>query len=785
VQSVGLNIYMAKLNNIDDLRNLRALLREASRTGKDTLKVCCGLPCSTLGSQAVARELETEAAKSGLEVEIVKTGCQGFCQRGPLLQVDPYGYFYQKVQPDKAKEIISLTCSSGLPVRDLSYRDTFLNTPKEFIRDIPFYAKQMKIALRNTGTIDPFSIHQYIAAGGYSAAEKMFSSMSPEQVLEEVKKANLRGRGGAGFPAGIKWAHTKRALGNIKMVIANGDEGDPGAFMDRSIMEGDPHSLLEGMLVCAYVIDAKYGFIYVRHEYPLAIKTLKTAIKQAEEIGLLGTNILGTGFDFTVQIREGAGAFVCGEATSLVASVEGNRGFPHARPPRVSEVGGGPWGYPANLNNVETFACVPPIIEKGADWFLGIGTQGSPGTKVFSLAGKVKHTGLVEVPMGITLREIIFDIGGGIIGNKQFKAVQTGGPSGGCIPEQYLDLPVDFDSLWKVGSIMGSGGMVVMDEDTCMVDIAKYFLSFTQAESCGKCPPCRVGTYQMLQILQRITSGEGKQGDIEELERLGHLVVAGSLCGLGKSAPNPVLTTIRYFRNEYEEHVHEKYCRANVCNIGFFMINQEECILCGLCKQACAFQAVRETRKGFFIDRDYCTKCKACYHVCPVNAVQILKKTYVRLEEELRLAPESLEFIERRRKMTLKDILESRPSEIVTITTDHTVSEAVIRMREKHVSGLFVVDEHNRLVGIFTERDIVRCVYDNISTAEKLENLIMRDIITFDPGTDVSTAISVASRKKIRHLPVVEDKTIVGMITFRDLVSYLLPEICFMADTMY
>jgi len=776
---------MEKLKTVDDLRSLRKHLREASGAGKNVLKVCCGLPCGTLGSHAVANALESEIAKSGLDIGIIRTGCQGFCQRGPLLQVEPFGYFYQKVQPDNAEEIISRTCSNGLPVRDLLYNDSFLDAYKEFRKDIPFYAKQMKIALRHTGTIDPCSIREYIAAGGYSAAEKMFLTMTPDQVLEEVKKANLRGRGGGGFPAGVKWAHTRRAPGGVKMVIANGDEGDPGAFMDRSIMEGDPHSLLEGMLVCAYAIDAHFGFIYVRHEYPLAIKTLQTAIRQAEEIGLLGTNILGTGFDFPIQIRAGAGAFVCGEATSLVASIEGNRGFPHARPPRVSEVGGGPWGYPANLNNVETFACVPPIIEKGADWFLGIGTQGSPGTKVFSLAGKVKNTGLVEVPMGITLREIIFEIGGGIIGNRKFKAVQTGGPSGGCIPEQHLDLPVDFDSLWKVGSIMGSGGMVVMDEDTCMVDVAKYFLSFTQAESCGKCPPCRIGTHQMLQILQKIASGDGEKGDIEELERLGNLVMSGSLCGLGKSAPNPVLTTIRYFREEYEEHIREKYCRAKVCNIGFFTINSEECILCGMCKEACAFDAVRETRKGFFIDRDYCTKCRACYRVCPVDAVKILRKTSVRLEEELRLPAESIEFIERRRKMRLKDILDSRPHEIVTITKSHTVSDAVVHMREKNVSGLFVVDENNELVGIITERDVVRCVYDSIPTTERLGNLVMRDIITFDPETDVSTAISVASRKKIRHLPVVEGKTIVGMITFRDLVSYLLPEICFMADTMY
>jgi len=499
----------------------------------------------------------------------------------------------------------------------------------------------------------------------------------------------------------------------------------------------------------------------------------------------LGRNILGKGFDFIVNIREGAGAFVCGEATALVASIEGNRGFPHARPPRVSEAGGGPWGYPANLNNIETYACVPPIIEKGADWFLGIGTHGSPGTKVFSLTGKVKNTGLVEVPMGITLREIIFDIGGGIIGNRKFKAVQTGGPSGGCIPEQYLDLPVDFDSLLKVGSIMGSGGMVVMDEDTCMVDIAKFFLSFTQAESCGKCPPCRIGTYQMLQILEKITSGKGEEGDIEELERLGHLVIAGSLCGLGKSAPNPVLTTIRYFRDEYEEHVKEHYCRAKVCNLGMFVINQDECILCGLCKQACAFGAVKETRRTFFIEQDTCMKCKACYSACPVHAVKIIKKTYERLEEELRLPSEKLEFIERRRKMTLKDILESRPYEIYSITKDHTVADAVSLMGEKNISGLFVVDENNKLASIFTERDIVRCVYNTIPTTEKLENLMMREITIFDPSTEISTAISIASRKKIRHLPVVEGKTIIGMVTFRDLVSYLLPEICFMAETMY
>ena len=630
---------MKRLNNIAELVNLRKLLlKEGVLTSRQKrIKVCCGLPCSTLGSHHVARALEEETSKSGLDINIVKTGCQGLCQKGPLLQIEPHGYLYQRVHHDKAKEIVSTTYTTGTPVRDLLYRDSFLDKPKELLRDIPFYKKQMKIALRNTGNIDPFNIHHYIAAGGYSAIDKIFSSMSPEQVIEEVRKSNLRGRGGAGFPAGVKWAHTKRAPGGIKMVIANGDEGDPGAFMDRSIMEGDPHSMLEGMLVCAYAVDAHFGFIYVRHEYPLAIKTLHNAIRQAEEIGLLGKNILGTGFDFTIHIREGAGAFVCGEATALVASIEGNRGFPHARPPRVSEPGGGPWGYPANLNNVETYACVPPIIEKGADWFLSIGTEGSPGTKVFSLAGKVKNTGLVEVPMGITLKEIIFDIGGGIMGNKKFKAIQTGGPSGGCIPEQYLDLPVDFDSLWKVGSIMGSGGMVVLDEDCCMVDMAKFFLSFTQSESCGKCPPCRIGTYQMLEILKRITSGQGEEGDIERLEELGKKVVAGSLCGLGNSAPNPVLTTIKYFREEYEEHIYDRYCRAKVCTgLGLFSINTDICYQCMRCMDTCPYDAVKESKEGgFYIDQVLCQRCKACYVACPLGAIEIKEQPVPIIDKEI------------------------------------------------------------------------------------------------------------------------------------------------------
>jgi NADH:ubiquinone oxidoreductase subunit F (NADH-binding)/(2Fe-2S) ferredoxin len=619
---------MEKLKTIDDLKNLRK--QTADHTflpDVPRVRLCSGTACTATGTPKVLSAIEEEAAKRGITLDVVKTGCQGLCQKGPVMKVEPEGIFYQKVKPEHARSIMSYTVAGGLPFRQSLYRNNILEEPIPEMTNVPFYKKQLRIALRNNGMIDPRNIFHYIAVGGYKALEKALSSMSPDDVLAEVDRANLRGRGGAGFPAGKKWKHTKGAPGNIKFVIANGDEGDPGAFMDRSVMEGDPHSLFEGMLLCAYAIGAEYGMIYVRHEYPLAVKNLGLAIKQAEELGLLGKNILGSGLNFTIDIREGAGAFVCGESTALIASIEGERGFPRPRPPRLSEPRGGAWGYPSNLNNIETYACVPPIIEKGADWFLGIGTKNSPGTKVFALTGKVVNTGLVEVPMGITLREIIYDIGGGIMNGKKFKAVQTGGPSGGCIPEEHLDLPVDFDSLAKVGSMMGSGGMVVMDEDNCMVDVAKYFLSFCQSESCGKCPPCRIGTYQMLEILERITTGKGEEGDIERLEKLGKLVKAGALCGLGNSAPNPVLTTIRYFRHEYEEHIRDKYCQAKACSgLGVFRIEHDECFLCGLCKQACAFDAVKETKDSFFIDQDYCTKCKACYSACPIGAVKVEKK---------------------------------------------------------------------------------------------------------------------------------------------------------------
>jgi len=619
---------MEKLKNINELKDLRErLTKELFLHDKARIRACCGTACTASGSLKVISGLEEDARRRGLDLEIVKTGCQGMCQKGPVMKFEPSDIFYQRIKPEQASSLISYTFFGGTPFRQSLYRESILTEPLPEMLDLPFYKKQVRIALRNNGKIDPTNIYHYITVGGYKAIEKAFTSMTPEEVLNEVDRANLRGRGGAGFPAGKKWRHTKNAPGNIKFVIANGDEGDPGAFMDRAIMEGDPHSLLEGMLLCAYAIGARYGFIYVRHEYPLAVKHLKIAIMQAEELGLLGEKILSTDFSLFIDIREGAGAFVCGESTALVASIEGERGFPRVRPPRLSEPGGGPWGYPSNLNNIESYACIPPIIENSADWFCSIGTENSPGTKVFALTGKVKNTGLVEVPMGITLREIIFEIGGGILGDKKFKAVQTGGPSGGCIPSEFLDMPVDFDSLIKVGSMMGSGGMIVMDEETCMVDIARYFLSFCQSESCGKCPPCRVGTYQILQILERITSGKGKHGDIERLEELGRLVQKVSLCGLGQGAPTPVLSTIRYFREEYEEHIYDKYCRAKVCSgLGVFRIEHDECFLCGLCKQACAFDAVKEFRNKFFIDQDYCTKCKACYLTCPIGAVKIEKQ---------------------------------------------------------------------------------------------------------------------------------------------------------------
>lgn len=779
---------MSKLNGTNDLKAYREKLKDKTfNPDAFRARVCCGTACTATGAHKVIDEFHKEAANSGVEVEIVKTGCQGICQKGPVLKIEPMNIFYQRTKPAEVPSIISYSMVGNMPYRQGLYRDSILDEPVPIMIDIPFYKKQKRIALRNNGVVDPTNIDHFIAVGGYAGLEKALSSMTPDEVLNEVDNANLRGRGGAGFPAGKKWAHTKSAPGDIKFVIANGDEGDPGAFMDRSIMEGDPHSLLEGMAINAYAIGAQYGFIYVRHEYPLAVKNLKTAIKQAEELGLLGNNMLGTDFSFMVDIREGAGAFVCGESTALVASIEGERGFPRPRPPRLSQPGGGVWGYPTNLNNIETFACVPVIIEKGADYFTSIGTKTSPGTKVFALTGKVKNTGLVEVPMGITLKEIIFDIGGGMLGNKKFKAVQTGGPSGGCLPEQYLDLKVDFDTLRAAGSMMGSGGMVVMDESTCMVDIAKFFLSFTQSESCGKCPPCRIGTYQMLQILEKITSGEGKQGDIGKLVELGQYIQKGSLCGLGQSAPNPVLSTIKYFREEYEEHIYEKYCRSNACSgMGAFVIDQAACIRCGLCKESCAFNAVTETKNRYIIDRGACTRCKACYTACPIEAVLIKKPRHVTLEEVFKVPTDDIEIIDRRAKMILKDILDKKPSEVITITQDQTADEAVKLMVEKKVSDVLIIDDNGKLTGIFTERDVVRNIHSKVNLdTTPLKDLMTKQVTTFEPSTAVSAAIHVVAKEGIRHLPVVEGDKIIGMITYRDLVSYVLPEIIYMAESLY
>lgn len=778
---------MERLKKADDFRRLK---KELSKTifRKDTPRahVCCGTACAASGAHNVANALQAAASDRGIELSVIKTGCQGMCQQGPNVKMEPAGFYYQRIRPAEASEVVSSSLVDGVPYRKGLFRESIHSEPVASMEELPFYRKQFRIALRNNDVIDPSDITQYIVMGGYSALAKALELMKPEDVLEEIDRADLRGRGGAGFPAGKKWKHTRSAKGE-KFVVANGDEGDPGAFMDRAIMEGDPHSLLEGMMLCAYAIGAKYGLIYVRHEYPLAVRNLEIAIKSAEALGLLGSNILGADFSFNVVVREGAGAFVCGESTALIASIEGARGFPRPRPPRLSEQGGGVWGYATNLNNIETYACVAPIIENGSKWFRSIGTETSPGTKVFALTGKVKNTGLVEVPMGITLREIIFDIGGGIIGDKQFKAVQTGGPSGGCIPARHLDSPVDFDSLAKLGSIMGSGGMVVLDEDTCMVDVARYFLSFTQSESCGKCPPCRIGTHQMLRILERITNGEGRHGDIETLVSLGKKIQQGSLCGLGQSAPNPVLSTIKYFRQEFEEHIYDNYCRSNVCkNMGVFAINTVECVSCGLCKDACAYNAVIETREGFRIDRLYCVKCKACYTACPVGAVKIRRQSVSRLEDQFRIPTEDIEILSRRARMILKDVVKSKPVKVVTCKKDCKVADAVTIMDGNNVGSILVFDETKQLAGIFTERDIMHCFAKNISFVDAAIGSVMTpQPVTLDASTDIGVAVNVMSEKKIRHLPVTENEEIIGMISYRDIVSYLLPEVIFMAEDIY
>jgi len=582
---------------------------------KRTVLVCRGTGCESSKSPDIQTGLE--AGLQGSDVDVKYTGCHGMCQQGPIVIVEPEGIFYANVKPKDVSNIVESLINEESPVEKLFYKDP---TTKEGIptyHEIPFYSKQKRLVLKNCGRIDPETIDDYLAEGGYEGLRKAIFDLTPDAIVKSVMDSGLRGRGGGGFPTGRKWKFTQDAEGETKYVLCNADEGDPGAFMDRSVLEGDPHAVLEGMAIAGFAIGAHQGYIYCRAEYPLAIKRLQIAIEQARERNYLGKDIIGSDFDFDVEIFHGAGAFVCGEETALITSIEGNRGMPRSRPPYPAI--SGLHGQPTLLNNVKTYANVRLIINNSADWFANIGTEKSKGTAVFALTGKIANSGLVEVPMGITLREIIYDIGGGMLDpSKQFKAVQTGGPSGGCLPESFLDTPVDYDSLIEAGSMMGSGGMVVMDEDTCMVDVARYFLDFTEKESCGKCVPCRLGTKQMLDILEDIVEGRGKPGDIDLLEDLAVGIKAGSLCGLGQTAPNPVLTTLRYFRNEYEAHIHHNTCPAKQCKEFITYHILDSCIGCGLCRRNCSTSAIiGEQKKLHYIDQSLCHKCGVCFEVCP------------------------------------------------------------------------------------------------------------------------------------------------------------------------
>ena len=585
--------------------------------------VCGGTGCSSSGSAELIERFEEQIAKNGLdrEVKVVRTGCFGLCEAGPVVIVYPEGTFYSRIRPDDVDEIVSEHLLKGRVVQHLVYKEKADEEQHVTLDNIDFYRPQMRLALRNCGVIDPENIDEYIAFDGYKALAKVLTEMTPEQVIDEVLKSGLRGRGGAGFPTGKKWQFAAASKADQKYMVCNADEGDPGAFMDRSVLEGDPHSVLEAMAIGGYAIGASEGYIYVRAEYPIAVKRLEIAINQAREYGLLGKNIFGSGFDFDIFIRLGAGAFVCGEETALMHSIEGGRGEPKPKPPFPAVRG--LFDKPTNINNVETLANIPQIILKGSEWFASIGTEKSKGTKVFALGGKINNTGLVEVPMGTPLRDIIYKIGGGIPGGKKFKAVQTGGPSGGCIPADYLDIAIDYDSLTAIGSMMGSGGMIVMDEDNCMVDIARFFLDFTVDESCGKCTPCRIGTRRMLEILNRICEGKGEDGDIERLENLAQNIKATALCGLGQTAPNPVLSTIKQFRHEYEAHIYDKHCPAGVCKkLLNYVIDPEKCRGCTLCARVCPTGSISgKVKEPHSIDPKKCIKCGACMEKCKFGAI--------------------------------------------------------------------------------------------------------------------------------------------------------------------
>ena len=612
-----------KLRNASDLNALRNELADATDETKVAISVCGGTGCRASGSvdvlEAFADEVERQEIQ--LDISLKETGCHGFCDKGPVVVIHPKGIFYQHVTPEDVPEIISETVLKGAIIDRLLYEDPSTHEKIEHELDIPFYKQQTRLVFGSNGRIDPTNIDDYIAAGGYAALSKVLSAMDPESVIEEVKKSGLRGRGGGGFPTGTKWASCREPEDPVKYVICNADEGDPGAYQDRSLLEGNPHSVLEGMIIGAYAIGARQGYIYVRNEYPLAVEHARQAIIQAREYGLLGDDILGSGFSFDVRVSKGGGAFVCGESSALISSLEGKTGDPKAKYVHMSEKG--LWEHPSLLNNVKTWANIPLIINKGADWYAGVGTAGSKGTMIFSLVGKVNNTGLVEVPMGITLREMVYGIGGGIADGKKFKAVQTGGPSGGCISEKDLDTPVDFDELKKKGSMMGSGAMIVMDEDTCMVDVARYFVEFLKGESCGKCFPCREGLSRMSEVLNDIAHGKGRPEDLQTLKDLASTLRNGALCALGSTAANPVISTLERFEDEYLEHINDKKCSAGVCReLLSFSIDVEKCTGCTRCLRECPVNAViGEVRKPHSINADLCIKCGTCFDVCRFDAV--------------------------------------------------------------------------------------------------------------------------------------------------------------------